>query len=62
MRINKYIAKSGLASRRKSEDFIKKGLVYINGKKLENLSYQVKENDQVKVNGKVIEIKEKFYY
>ncbi len=62
MRINKYIAKSGLASRRKSEDFIKKGLVYINGKKLEDLSYQVKENDQVKVNGKVIEIKEKFYY
>lgn len=62
MRINKYIAKSGLASRRKSEDFIKKGLVYINGKKLEDLSYQVKENDEVKVNGKVIDIKEKFYY
>lgn len=62
MRINKYIAKAGLASRRKSEEYIKKGLVFVNGKKLEDLSYQVKEDDQVKVMGKLLEIKEKFYY
>lgn len=62
MRINKYIAKAGLASRRKSEEYIKKGLVFVNGKKLEDLSYQVKEDDQVEVMGKLLEIKEKFYY
>ncbi|MDU6064776.1 MAG: S4 domain-containing protein, partial [Anaerococcus sp.] len=48
MRINKFIAKTGLASRRKSEEYIKKGLVFVNGKKLEDLSYQVKDDDEVK--------------
>ena len=62
MRINKFIAKTGLASRRKSEEYIKNGLVFVNGKKLEDLSYQVKDNDEVKVNGKILKIQEKFYY
>ena len=62
MRINKFIAKTGLASRRKSEEYIKNGLVFVNGKKLEDLSYQVKDDDEVKVNGKILKIQEKFYY
>lgn len=62
MRINKFIAKSGLSSRRKAEDLVKKGLVYINGNKLEDLSYQVKEEDEVVVDGKTLLLKEKFYY
>ena len=62
MRINKFIAKTGLASRRKSEEYIKNGLVFVNGKKLEDLSYQVKDSDEVKINGKILKIQEKFYY
>lgn len=62
MRINKFIAKTGLASRRKSEEYIKNGLVFVNGKKLEDLSYQVKDGDEVKINGKILKIQEKFYY
>ncbi|WP_058990313.1 pseudouridine synthase [Anaerococcus rubeinfantis] len=62
MRINKFIAKTGLASRRKSEEYIKNGLVFVNGKKLEDLSYQVKDDDEVKVNGEILKIQEKFYY
>lgn len=62
MRINKFIAKTGLASRRKSEEYIKNGLVFVNGKKIEDLSYQVKDDDEVKVNGKILKIQEKFYY
>lgn len=61
MRINKYIAKSGLTSRRKAEEFIKKGLVYVNGKILFDLSYMVKDSDRVVVNGKNLEVKDKFY-
>lgn len=62
MRINKFIAKTGLASRRKSEEYIKNGLVFINGKRLDDLSYQVKKDDEVKVNGEILKIQEKFYY
>lgn len=62
MRINKFIAKTGLASRRKSEEYIKNGLVFVNGKKLEDLSYQVKDGDEVKINGELLKIQEKFYY
>ncbi|MDU7164069.1 MAG: pseudouridine synthase [Anaerococcus vaginalis] len=62
MRINKFIAKTGLASRRKSEEYIKNGLVFVNGKRLDDLSYQVKKDDEVKVNGEILKIQEKFYY
>lgn len=62
MRINKFIAKTGLASRRKSEEYIKNGLVFVNGKRLDDLSYQVKKDDEVRVNGEILKIQEKFYY
>lgn len=62
MRINKYIAKSGLASRRKAENYIKEGKVRVNGKLLKDLSYKVKKCDEVSVCGKILEIEDKFYY
>lgn len=61
MRINKFIAKSGISSRRKAEELVKNGQVYINGKVVEDLSYRVKDNDEVVVNGKILELKDKFY-
>ena len=59
MRINKYIASSGLCSRRKAEEFIEKGLVTINGEKA-ILSSVVEEGDEVKLDGKIIKIKDNF--
>ena len=59
MRINKYIASSGMCSRRKAEEFIENGQVKINGK-LAELSSTVNEGDVVEVGGKVITSKEKF--
>ncbi len=53
MRINKYIASSGLCSRRKAEEYIVSKKVTINGK-IAELSSQVSENDTVKLNGKII--------
>lgn len=61
MRINKFIAKAGLASRRKAEEYVKAGEVFVNGEKLNDLSYKVKEDDEVVVNGKKLQIKKKFY-
>lgn len=57
MRINKYIASTGLCSRRKAEEFIEKGQVTINGE-VASLSSTVEDNDVVTLNGKVIEKKD----
>ena len=56
MRINKYIASSGLCSRRKAEEYIEKGQVTINGITA-TLSSTVEDNDMVLLNGKPIEKK-----
>lgn len=59
MRINKYIASSGLCSRRKAEEYIEKGLVTVNDKQA-SLSTVVNDGDVVKLNNKIIESKKDF--
>lgn len=54
MRINKFIASSGLCSRRKAEEYIEKGLVTINGE-VAIFSSTVEDNDVVLLGGKKIE-------
>lgn len=55
MRINKYIASSGLCSRRAAEEYIKNGQVKINNKVVTDLATDVDENnDTVIVAGKKI--------
>lgn len=55
MRVNKYIAQSGVASRRKAEELILNGNVKINGQVIKELATQVQPDDTVEVNGVVIE-------
>ena len=64
MRINKYIAQSGLCSRRKAEKLIEEGLVQVNGKKVIELSTVVDERkDIVLVDGqKITPADERVYY
>lgn len=59
MRINKYIAETGLCSRRKAEEYINNGLVTVNGIKA-ILSTTVEENDVVALNGKILKKKNDF--
>ena len=47
MRINKYLAKCGVASRRKTEEFIASGQVTVNGETVTDFAFQVSENDVV---------------
>ena len=54
IRLQKYIAKSGVTSRRKAEELIKSGLVEINGSVVLEPWYMVCNTDTVKVNGKYI--------
>ena len=57
MRINKYIASSGFCSRRKAEEYVNDGKVFINGK-LATLQTPVEENDIVTIEGKEIKPKQ----
>lgn len=63
MRINRFLASSGVASRRKSEVLVTSGKVSVNGETVTNLSTDINpEKDVVKLNGKVIKLKEKKVY
>ena len=54
-RLNKYIAQSGVCSRRRADELIANGNVKINGAVIREMGYQVEEDDTVMVNGKIIE-------
>lgn len=63
MRINKYIALCGVASRRKAEELILAGRVTVNDEVMTELSYKVdEENDIVKVEDKLIKEENKLVY
>ena len=61
MRINKYLAESGVASRRAADALIKEGIVKINGK-IAKLGDEVEYSDNVKVNGKTVNVVKKYDY
>lgn len=62
MRINKFIAESGVASRRKADELIIEGKVKVNGKICEP-GYDVDiSNDHVAVNGKTINLVKTYEY
>lgn len=62
MRINKYIAQAGIASRRKADELIVNGNVKVNGAVMKEPGYDVQEGDKVTVNGRQIEGEEKKQY
>lgn len=62
MRLNKYIAQAGIASRRKADELIQNGNVKVNGLTVREMGVQVTEGDVVDVNGKLIEPCEKHVY
>lgn len=63
MRINKYIAGAGVASRRKADELIASGQVKVNGAVLTKPGYDVLPGDLVEVRGRAIRPSgEKLYY
>ncbi len=55
MRLNKFLAKTGLASRRKCDEFISDGLIKINEKIVTDFSFKVGRDDIVKFKNKILE-------
>ena len=62
IRLNKYIASSGLCSRRKADEYIENGSVMVNGKIIKELGYLVKEQDKVFVDKKLVRPAKHEYY
>ena len=61
MRINKYLASSGVASRRECDKLIISGKITINGKTA-GLGDDVGEDDEVCLNGTPVSVKKNEYY
>lgn len=55
MRLQKYLAQCGVASRRAAEKLISEGHVVVNGQKITEMGVQIDENtDQVSVDGSIV--------
>lgn len=61
-RLQKVIANSGYTSRRKAEELIKNGKVYVNGEKVTELGTKVSGNDAITINGVAIKLEEDKVY
>ncbi len=62
IRINKFLADSGISSRRKSEEFISQGRVAVNDKIIIDFSYKIDtDKDVVTLDGEKIKPKRNIY-
>ncbi|MYD57528.1 MAG: hypothetical protein F4246_11010, partial [Rhodothermaceae bacterium] len=60
-RLNRYIARAGVCSRRKADHLIENGQVKVNGLKVYEFWHKVDKGDEVRVNGKIISPREFLY-
>ena len=61
MRLNRFLAQSGLCSRREADDFITAGVVSVNGKIVTELGTKVNPEDEVRFNGEIVKGEKKVY-
>ena len=61
MRLNRFLAQSGLCSRREADDFITAGLVSVNGQIVTELGTKVLPTDEVKFNDSRVQGEKKVY-
>lgn len=61
IRLNKYVANSGVCSRREADTHIATGLVTVNGKVITEMGYKVKSGDEVRYDGARVNPEKKAY-
>ncbi len=61
MRLNRYVANSGVCSRRDADIYIAAGNVTVNGKPITEMGYKVKLTDEVKFDGRLLNPVKKEY-
>jgi 23S rRNA pseudouridine2605 synthase len=61
VRLNKYIANSGVCARREADELIRMGYITVNGKKVTDMGVRVKPSDNVEYKGKKLVPGKKVY-
>lgn len=61
IRLNKFLANSGICSRRKADELITEGKVSVNGVIVTTLGAHVTRQDEIKCDGKLVSIERKIY-
>ncbi len=61
IRLNRFIANSGMCSRREADTYIATGCVTVNGEIVSEMGFKVKTGDSVSFNGKLLSIEKKVY-
>jgi 23S rRNA pseudouridine2605 synthase len=61
LRLNKFIANAGIASRRQVDEYIANGDVTVNGKKVLEMGFRVSPSDEIHFRGKKVEYGSKVY-
>jgi len=61
IRLNKFIANSGVCSRREADELIKMGLISVNGQTITELGYKVNPGDEVRHESKVLRAEKPVY-
>ncbi|MBM2815900.1 MAG: pseudouridine synthase [Ignavibacteria bacterium] len=62
IRLNKYLASTGISSRRKADDLIKSGVVKVNQKTVSELGVKISLSDFVTVNGDPVGLPQTYIY
>lgn len=62
MRLQKYLASCGVASRRKSEELIREGRIKVNDRIIKEQGFIVNKGDIVKFDNKIVQIEDKKVY
>jgi len=62
IRLQKYLAQAGVASRRKAEDLIRSGRVSVDGQIITEMGYKVDKDSIVEVDGKKVFLEERKVY
>jgi len=61
IRLNRFIANSGVCSRREADELIQNGFISVNGKQIKDLGTKVGYNDDVRYKGKRLSAEKKVY-
>ncbi len=61
IRLNRYVANAGICSRREADTYIAAGSVAVNGKVITEMGYKVKRTDEVRFDGRKLNLEKKEY-
>ena len=61
IRLNKFLANAGICSRREADEFIKAGVVSVNGEVVTELGTKIKRTDEIKFHDQPVNLEKKVY-